>query len=66
MLKKILFTALVIFLVYLVVRWRQKKSVQVALNQPQQKTSFAIYYLAGSVVTVMIASIMAWAYFTMK
>lgn len=59
MLKKILFTALVILLVYLVVRWRQKKMPEVATQASPQKSN-SIYYLAGSVVTLMVISAFFW------
>jgi hypothetical protein len=61
MLKKIVFTALVILLVYLVVRWRQKRAQQVAaVGQSTQKKAQSIYFLAGSVVTLMAVSIIFW------
>jgi len=63
MLKKIIFTALVIFLVLFIARWRQKKSAQIAA-QPRQpvaeKQGVAIYYLAGSVVTLMAVAAIYW------
>jgi len=64
MLKKILLTALVIFLAYLFIRWRQKRTLEVSANeQLLKKQNVAIYYLAGSLITVMLASIIAWLYF---
>ena len=61
MLKKIIFTFLVILLIYLVVRWRQKKAVEVAVAKPQaQNTNTSIYYLAGAVITLMIVSVLFW------
>lgn len=65
MLKKILFTAVVIFLVIFIARWRQKKAAQVAARSqsvPQEKgnSNVAIYYLAGSVITLMVIAVIYW------
>ena len=57
MLKKIIFTALVILLVYLVVRWRQVKTQEIAANPaPSKPVNPSIYYLAGAVFTLMIVA----------
>jgi len=65
MLKKILFTAVVIFLVIYIARWRQKKAAEVAARsrlEPQAKGSsnVVIYYLAGSVITLMALAAIYW------
>ncbi|NNJ90101.1 MAG: hypothetical protein HKP55_00380 [Gammaproteobacteria bacterium] len=65
MLKKILFTAAVIFLVLFIARWRQKKAAQVAAQSasvPQDKGSpnVVIYYLAGAVITLMAVAVVYW------
>ena len=60
MLKKILFTALVILLVYLVVKWRQKKMQQIAAQPVSTESNKSVYYLAGSVITLMVLSVFVW------
>ena len=65
MLKKILFTAVVIFLVIFIARWRQKKAAQVAAQSasvPQDKGSpnVVIYYLAGGIITLMAVALIYW------
>lgn len=61
MLKKIVFTLLVILLVFLVVRWRQKKATQVqAAGEVDAQGSPAIYYLAGAVITLGLVGLMLW------
>lgn len=65
MLKKIIFTALVIFLVLFIARWRQKKAAEVAANVQSQgrdsaNRNVAIYYLAGSVITLMVLAVVYW------
>ncbi len=69
MLKKILFTAVVIFLVIFIARWRQKKSAQVAaqsqpVRQDKGNQNVAIYYLAGSVITLMAVAVLYWLLLT--
>ncbi len=69
MIKKILLTALVIFLAWLFLRWRQKKTAEVARTEAvievDTKPKTGIYYLAGSVITLMIVSIFLWIYFSL-
>jgi len=65
MLKKILFTAAVIFLVLFIARWRQKKAAQVAAQSksvPRDKGSpnVVIYYLAGAVISLMAVAVVYW------
>jgi len=68
MLKKILFTAVVIFLVLFIARWRQKKAAQVAASSPSEQSlprekggsKVVIYYLAGSVITLMAIGMIYW------
>lgn len=62
MIKKILFTALVIAVVYLVVRWRQQKTAAMLENQRQETPQRVwMYYLAGSVLTLMIIGMLYWS-----
>jgi len=65
MLKKILFTAAVIFLVLFITRWRQKKAAQVAaqsksVSRDKGSPNIVIYYLAGSVITLMTVAVVYW------
>jgi hypothetical protein len=69
MIKKILLTLTVIAIAYLLIRWKQRKTAEIARNQasntvPAPKTG--IYYLAGSLVTLMVISVAAWIYYTLN
>ena len=66
MLKKILLTALVILGAYLFIRWRQKKVPLVAHQAQPEKQNTTVYYLAGSVITLMIVSAVLWFYYTLN
>ena len=66
MLKKILLTAVVILGAYLFIRWRQKKAPMVAVEAQPEKQNTAVYYLAGSVITLMVVSAVLWFYYTLN
>jgi len=67
MIKKILLTLLVIITAWVFIRWRQRKTAEVARHQPppqpQTGKRVGIYYLAGSVLTLMLVSVVLWVYF---
>jgi len=62
MLKKIIFTLLVVLLMFLLVRWRHKKAAEIAVaRQPASEAkNTSVYYLAGAVITLMIVSVLFW------
>lgn len=62
MLKKIIFTLLVVLFMFLLVRWRQKKAAEVAVvrQTETEPKNTSVYYLAGAVITLMIVSAMFW------
>ena len=62
MLKKIIFTLLVVLFVFLLVRWRQRKAAEIAVvrqTAPEPKNT-SVYYLAGAVITLMVVSVLFW------
>ena len=64
MFKKILLTALVIFLMFLLVRWKQRKVQKVAATtEPEQKQNVAIYYIAGGLISLMASSFAFWIFY---
>jgi len=64
MFKKILLTAVVIFLMFLLVRWKQRKAQQMASNpKPEQKQNVTIYYMAGGLISLMACSIAFWIFY---
>ncbi len=68
MIKKILLTLAVIAAAYFFVRWRQRKTLEVARHEANQPVpaKTGIYYLAGSLVTLMIIGFAAWLYYTLN
>jgi len=68
MIKKILLTLLVILGAYLFLRWRQKKTAEVARNETVQTepAKVGIYYLAGSLATDLTIGFAAWIYYTLN